>query len=183
MYRLLSWHCLFDFWIQIVLHYVVGKKQQSCWRVLWVPKGNEWACWKGSKPTAWHLMPLNKHLGKQGCNFWFRNHKIFNSCKNSLVNICPSVLFMFDCSSSASLFVASLLSVIFLLSFVTLPVVSYSHSFILLDHFKFPSVFNSVHSVSIDYLLFGYSMLFSVLTLEMYSRYFEPLNNNHLASQ
>jgi hypothetical protein len=42
-------------------------------------------------------MPHNKHLGKQGCNHQFRNHKIFNPCKTTLVNFCPSTLFMNSC--------------------------------------------------------------------------------------
>ncbi len=97
MSRLFSWHCLGDFGIQLVLHYVLGKKQQSCWRVLWVPKGHEWTCWKRRKPTAWHLMPLNNHLGKQSCNWRFCKHKRFDPCKNRSVNICPLVLFMLNC--------------------------------------------------------------------------------------
>jgi hypothetical protein len=63
----------------------------------WVPKGHKWARWQGRKPTAWHLMPHNKHLGKQGCNCQFRNHKIFNPCKNRSVNFYPSFLFRCNC--------------------------------------------------------------------------------------
>jgi hypothetical protein len=38
-----------------------------------------------------NLQPPDKHLGKQGCNYQFRNHKIFNPHKSRLVNISPSV--------------------------------------------------------------------------------------------
>jgi hypothetical protein len=69
----------------------VDKQQQSCWRVLWVPKGHKWACWKGRKPTAWHLMPPDKHLGKHGCNYQFCKHEMFNPCKSRSVNIFPSI--------------------------------------------------------------------------------------------
>jgi hypothetical protein len=36
---------------------------------------------KTKKLTAWHLMSHNKHLGKQGWNCQFHNHKIFNTGK------------------------------------------------------------------------------------------------------
>jgi hypothetical protein len=75
---------------------VVGKKPQNCWKVLWVPKGPKWTCWKGRKPTARHLGPLDKHLGKQGCKCRLHDHKIFNSRENRPINIRPSVLFMFN---------------------------------------------------------------------------------------
>jgi hypothetical protein len=154
------------------MHYLVGKKQQS-WRVSWVLKGHKWACWKGRKPTAWHLIPLDKHLGKQGCNFWFRDHEMFNPRISRLVNICPSVLFMFSCISSAWLFVASLLFYLFVVIHHLVSCL-YSHSFVPLDHFKFASVSVLICSVSSDYSLFDYSVLFSVLILEMYSRYLIP---------
>ncbi len=48
------------------------------------------------EPTARHLGPLDKHLGKQGCNCRLQDHKIFNPCENRPVNIRPSVLFMFN---------------------------------------------------------------------------------------
>ncbi len=139
---------------------MVGKKQESCWGVLWVPKGHEWACWTGRKPTTWHLMPLDKHLGKQGCNCQFRSHKLFNSQK---VGQSTFALQLRSCSnvfSSASLFVASLSFVIYLSLFVILPVVLYLQSSILLSYFKFVSVYVSVCYVSSDYLLFNYLALF-----------------------
>ncbi len=80
------------------------------------------------------------------CNYQFRNHKIFNPCKNRSVNLCPSVLFMNNCIqlcsltiafSSALFFVASSLFIIYLLLFVILLVLSYLHSFILLGNFEF----------------------------------------------
>jgi hypothetical protein len=95
--RLFSWHCPCNYGIQLLLHWVVGMKQQNCQSILWVSKGHDWAFWKGRKPTAWHLMPHNKHLGKQGCNLLFHNHKIFNPRKSRLVNFHPSVLFMNNC--------------------------------------------------------------------------------------
>ncbi len=105
-----------------------GQEQQSCWRILWVPKCHKWSCWKEGKPTAWHLMPLNKLLGKQGCNGWFCDQKRFNPSKNRSVNVCPSVLFMSNRINSASLFFASLLYVVYQLLFVILPIVLQSHS-------------------------------------------------------
>jgi hypothetical protein len=125
-------------------------------------------------------MPPDKYLSKQGCDYQFRNHEIFNPHKSRSVNICPSFFVHGQLHQSASLFVASFLLFIYLLLFVILPVVSYSLSFALLDHFKFVSV--SFCSVSSDCMLFDYSVLFSVLIL-VYSRYFDPHNNNHLASQ
>ncbi len=52
---------------------------------------------KAKKSTACHLMPYNKHLGKQICNRQFRNHKIFKPCKTRSVNFCPSALSMCNC--------------------------------------------------------------------------------------
>jgi hypothetical protein len=46
--------------------------------------------------TAWHLMPHNKHLSKEGCKCLFCNHKIFNPCKHRMVTIQPLDLFMFS---------------------------------------------------------------------------------------
>jgi hypothetical protein len=168
------------FGIQLVLHYVVGKKQQSCWRVLWVPKGHEWACWKGRKPTAWHLMPHNKHLGKQGCRCQFRNHKRFNPHRS--VSICPSVLVV----SNRIVLHCYLLPVCY-----SLFICCYSSS-CQLFRFTFIHSARSCHihfcfcfvcSVSFDYSLFAYSVFFSVLILEIYSTYFDPHVNNHPASQ
>jgi hypothetical protein len=67
------------------------------------------------KLTAWHLMPHDKHPGKQGFNSQFCNHKIFNPRKQRTVNISPFSL----CSCS----VFSLSAVIYLLLFNILPVV------------------------------------------------------------
>jgi hypothetical protein len=72
-------------------------KAKSCWTVPWVPKGHKWACWEGRKPTAWHLKPHNKHLGKQSCNCQFRNHKTFNPCKNRSVNVHLLDLSRYNC--------------------------------------------------------------------------------------
>ncbi len=116
------------------------KKQQSCWRVLWVPKGHEWTCWKGRKLAAWHLMPFDKHLCKQGCNCQC-DQEIFNP-RNLILNICPSVSLMFNpIQFCINIFVASLLFVVYLLLFIFFPVVSYPHLFILLNHSVFASVY------------------------------------------
>jgi hypothetical protein len=83
------------------------------------------------------------------------------------------VLFIVICCQ----FIVCYLSV----EFAILPIVSYLHSFnsawLLLILFHF------VCFVSFHYSLFDYSVLFSVMILEMYSRYFDPHINNHPASQ
>jgi hypothetical protein len=127
-------------------------------------------------------MPLDEHLGKQGCNCLFRDHKIFNPCKNRSSTFAIQFHLCSIAISSASLSIASLSFVIYLLSFIVLPVVSYLHLFILLDHSKFTSV-SFVRSDSFYYLLYDYSVLFSVLILKMYSKYFDLHNNNHRARQ
>jgi hypothetical protein len=155
---LFSWHCPCDCGIRPGPHHVAGKKQQSCWRVLWVPKGHKWACWKGRKPTAWHLMPPDKHLGKQGCNLRFPDHEIFDPHKNRSVSrstFALQFLFMFNCISSTSLFFVTLLFVTYLLLFIILPVVLYSRSFILLDYFEFASINIIPHDCAIFCLGMG----------------------------
>jgi hypothetical protein len=93
-------------------------------------------------------MPLDKHLGKQGCNCQFCSHK--SRSVNSYVHVqLYSVLHRYCCQFAF---------IIYLLLFVILPVVSYSHSFILISYFKIVSV--SICYVSSDYLLFDYSVLF-----------------------
>jgi hypothetical protein len=145
------------------MYYVVGKKQQSCWRVLLVPKGYELAFWKGRKSSAWHLMSPDKHLGEQGCNYQFCNQEILNTCKNRSVNIHPSVLFMFNwiwfCTVICCQFVTHYLSVVnhHLASCFAFTFIHPAWSF------KICFCFCFVHSVSFDYLLFDYSVLLSVL--------------------
>jgi hypothetical protein len=90
-------------------------------------------------------------------------------------------LFMFNCISSASLFVASLFFVIYLLLFVILSVVLNSHSFVLLNHFKFVSV--SVYSVFIRLSIIQLLCVIVVLILKMCTRYFNPHNNKNPESQ
>ncbi len=77
--------------------------------------------------------------------------------------------------SSASLFVARLLLVIYQLLFNILPVVSYQHSFILLYHSKFASV-------SVLFVLFC-SIIRCSITQCYVSRYFNRRNNIHPSSQ
>jgi hypothetical protein len=79
-------------------------------------------------------MPHNKHLGKQGCSYWFCHYKIFKPCKSRSVKLHPSDLFMNNCIRFCIViccqFVICYLSVLF----VILPVVSYLHSTILLSY-------------------------------------------------
>jgi hypothetical protein len=160
------------------MHYVVGKKQQSCWWFFWVPKGHKWACWKGRKPIAWHLMPLHKHLGNQSCKCCLRNHKIFNPSKSRSVNTCPSVLFMFNHFQFCIVFCCQF--IICYLSLVICHLAScFVFTFVQFCSVIFYSIFCSSYlSVSFDYFLFDNLVLFSVLILEMYSRYFITNNNN-----
>jgi hypothetical protein len=165
--RLLTLHCFDNFGIWLVLHFVVGEKQQSSWSVLRVPKGHEWSCRKGRKPTAWHLMPLNKHLGKQSCNC---------QCRRS-VNICPSVFVHVQlhqfCIFICCHFVINYLLIV-ICHLVSWFIFVFIHSaWSIWIHF----CFCSVCSVSSDYSLVDFSVLFSALILETYSRYFDPHNN------
>ncbi len=109
---------------------------------------------KAKKPAAWHLMPHNKHLGKQGCNCQFRNHKIFNTRKYGMVTIQPSELFVFSASFFNCVhcrFICCCLSVLF----VSLPVASiHIHSF---DHLQ--SCFCFVRSTLFEYSVFNYSLI------------------------
>jgi hypothetical protein len=86
-------------------------------------------------------------------------------------------------SASALLYVASSLSVICLLLFVILPVVSYLYSIVLFGYFTFLSAFCLFCSfVSSDHLILDYSVLF----LSWYQKHVPGIsipNNNHLASQ
>jgi hypothetical protein len=135
---------------------------------------------EGNLPTAWHLMPPDKHLGKQGCNFWFRDHEIFNPRKSMSVNICPSVFVHVQFHQ---------FFIVICCQFVI------QYLFVVIHRLVSCFVFTFIHSawsfwirfcfcsVSSDYSLFDYSVLFSVLILEMYSRNFNPHNSNHPASQ
>ncbi len=93
-----------------------------------------------------------KHLGKQGCNYRFHNHEIFNSCKSRPVNVRPLVfvhvkLHQF-CISSASLFICYYSS---------------SRQFFRICIHQFCSVISNLllflfcSNCSFDYLLFVYS--------------------------
>jgi hypothetical protein len=72
-------------------------KHRSCWGFFGFQEAMSEPAGKAKKPTACHLMPHNKHLGKQGCNFQFRKHKIFNPWKTRSVNFRPSALFTCNC--------------------------------------------------------------------------------------
>jgi hypothetical protein len=150
----------------------VGMKQQSCWGVLWVSNRPQVSRLKRQRNL--HLMPHNKHSGKQGCNC--QDHKIFNPHKIARTTFTLQPLFMF----SASVFHNFLLPIhlviyqllLFYCQFSGIRICSSCQSFWICFYFCF------VYSVSFDY-----SVLFSVLILEMYSRYFYPHINNHPASQ
>ncbi len=70
---------------------------------------------KTKKPTAWHLMPHNKHTGKQGCNCQFRNNKIFNPHKHRVVTLQYLLMLSASVFNRYSLSVYLLLFVIFYL--------------------------------------------------------------------
>jgi hypothetical protein len=63
-------------------------------------------------------------------------------------------------------------------AFPVQPVVFYLPFIHSAQSFQISSGFGFVHSVSSNYLLFDYSVLFSVLILVMYSRFFYPHINN-----
>ncbi len=155
---------------------VVGMKQQSCWGVLWISKRPQVSpAGNAKKPTAWHLVPNNEHPGKQDCNCQFRNHKIFNPCKHRTVTIHPSVFVHVQCVSFQSSLVASLSVVIYQLLFNILPIV---FAFASLVSVQLPPYLLLFWSNCIVWLfsvrLVG--VIFSVLILELYSRYFDPNN-------
>ncbi len=152
-------------------------KQQSCWWVLWVPRGHEWASWKVKKPTAWHLMPHKKYLGKQGCNCQFRNHKIFNPCKTRAVNFCPSALFMSNCIQFYIIICCWFLTRCFLYCFVLVV----DHSALLL--WIRSASRRSLLFCSSNYSIFDYGVLFLSWYWKCVPDILIPINNNHLASQ
>jgi hypothetical protein len=138
---------------------------------------------KAKKSTAWHLMPHNKHPGKQGCNFQLCNHKIFSPRKHRTVTIHRSVFVHVQCISFQSLFVVSLsavihqllsisLLVVFAFAFINFCLITSNSASVPFDY----SVLNYAlfDYFVLDYLLFNYSVSFSVLILELYSRYFDP---------
>ncbi len=126
------------------------------------------------EPSAWHLVPLNKHLGIQCCNYQFRNHKMFYSRKSRSFNICPSI-----CSCPIA-FSSALLFVICLFLFVIMPVVSIciiQFCLLILNSFLF--LFFLFHLI----IRYSVTQSYFVLILEMCSSYFGPHSNNHPASQ
>ncbi len=155
---------------------VAGMKQQSCWggsmdfqEATSEPAGN------AKKPTAWHLVPNNEHPGKQDCNCQFRNHKIFNPCKHRTVTIYPSVFVHVQCVSFQSSLFASLSVVIHQLLFNILPIVFALASLVSVQLPLYLLLFWSnciVWLFSVRLV----SVIFSVLILELYSRYLDPHN-------
>ncbi len=112
---------------------------------------------KAKKLPAWPLMPHNQQPGKQVAIVSSIITRTFNSCKHWMVMTQPSVYMLIE--SVLSLFVASLFFCsIFLLVFC----------------------FCSIHHVRLfSVQLFFQSVYFSVLILELYSRYFDPLSTNN----
>jgi hypothetical protein len=105
-------------------------KKENLWHDIQCPITNPWANRVATVNTG-----ITRHL--------------------TLAKVCQSTLsFIFSCtvaSDFASLFVASSLFVIYLLLFVILPVVLYSHLFILIGYFKIVSAFCLFcHSISSD---------------------------------
>jgi hypothetical protein len=138
-------------------------KQQSCWGILWFFK----------RPQ---VRPLEKQRNWQHniwclrTNTWANRvanvssviRKILNPRKHWTVTIQPSVWYV---------------------QWISVYCCQFSVTFHLL--FDFHSLlFCFVQSVLFDYSVFNYLFIqvFSVLVLELYSRYFDPHNNNHLAS-
>jgi hypothetical protein len=121
------------------MHYVVDKKQQN-WGFFGVPIGHKWASWKRRKPTAWYLMPVDKHISKQGCNHQYLVTRYLTLAKVGQSTFAIHFLFVFNRISSALSFMASLLLIIYPLLFIILPVVSYLPFLHSAWSFQIPSV-------------------------------------------
>jgi hypothetical protein len=67
---------------------------------------------KAKKPRAWHLIPHNKHLGKQGCSCWFHNHKMFNPHKTQDGHHSAFGIVYVQCISLCCQFICCCLSVV-----------------------------------------------------------------------
>ncbi len=77
----------------------VGMKQQSYRGFYGFQNASSEHAGKAKKATTWHLMPHNKHLGKQDCNRQFCNHKYLK-----LANTGRSQFTLQICLFNASIF-------------------------------------------------------------------------------
>jgi hypothetical protein len=129
-------------------------------------------------------MPHNKHLDKKGSNCQFRNHKIFNPRKtldshHSSFSICLCSVHQFLIIIYCQ-FICCCLSVVVRL----LAGCFNSHSFVSVRYLQFCSCFDRFFFVRLFSIqLFDYSVLISVLLVELYSTYFFSHVNNPPASQ
>jgi hypothetical protein len=147
----------------------VGMKQQSCWGVVWFFK----------RPQG----PLEKQRSRQHdiwcliTNIW-ENRVAIGSSVITRCLILANIGQWSPFSLQICLFSVHQL-IIFVATFSCIV-----HQFIhlsLFDSVLFCSIwFCSIIQCSIIHL---FSVSFSVLILELYSRYFDPFKNNHLASQ
>jgi uncharacterized membrane protein len=153
---------------------VVGKKQQICWRVLWVPKGHKWTCWKGRKLTAWHLISLNNHLSKQSCNCRFCNNKRYNPGKNRSVNICPLVLFMLNCIQFCIIICCQFIIRYLYLVIHHLASCVASHSLYLLDYFWFCFLFILLFSFIPSFVIWFLSVILCSDTENLFQVFWSP---------
>jgi hypothetical protein len=152
-------------------------KHQSCWGFFGFQEAMSEPAGKAKKLTACHLMPHNKHLGKQGCNFQFRKHKIFNPWKTRSVNFRPSALFTCNCIHFYIIHLLLIRYSLFYMLFSICVWLFFLFCFVVSNSFCFLFIL-FIRSFNIRLL----SIIF-VLILEMCSRYFDPHYNNHLASQ
>jgi hypothetical protein len=144
---------------------VLGMKQQSCWGVLWFfkrPRVSPLERQRNRQHDIWCLITnTGTNRGEIVCSLIT---KIFNPCKHWTVTIQPSVLYV-QWISVYSYF---------------LPVFSCS-SVVRFSFFLFCRVWFNLFDYSVlEYLL---DSVFFCLMLEFYSRYFDPHNKNHPASQ
>jgi hypothetical protein len=163
---LLLWHYHCNYETRLVLHWRVRMKQQSCWGVAWFFKRPRVSPLK--KQKNWHhdiWCLIDNTRANRVAIVSSVITKIFNPCKHWTVKIQHSVLYVQWISVySYSLPVFHCSSVVWF-SFVSV--------LLCLNHFVL------LFSVR----LFVYSLYFSVLILELYSRYFDLHNNNNPASQ
>ncbi len=132
---------------------VLGMKQQSCWGALWFSRGHKHDIWCLMTNTQANRVAIVSSVIT----------KILNPCKYWTVMTQPSV-YMF------SVYLYSLLVFYYCPSVVWFSLVSVLF------------LSDSLCSIIRCWILCLFSV-FSVLILELYSRYFDPHNNNHPASQ
>ncbi len=143
---------------------VLGMKQQSCWGVLWFFK------------RSW-VSPLEKQRNRQNDNWSLINNaranrvaivsfvitKICNPCKHWMVTT-QHLVYMFSVYS------------------YSLTVFYYCSSVVWFSFVSVLFLFDLLCLIIQCSIICLFSV-FSVLILELYSRYFDPHNNNHPASQ